>query len=124
MDNQQQRKSNRTTELADMQQSQLNEQFKEWSEAKAKGHTHSDYETGMVERARDKRLLSRSIVWGRDLERVTNVLMGKDNEDIIRASSGDNQPPSSPKATVIQPICHRAKGSTSASPNSTRQRRL
>jgi hypothetical protein len=60
-------------------QNLLTEQFKEWSDQNAKGYTSVKYQTWVDERAIDKRLLSKSIGWGRG-PNAKKVMMTKSAE--------------------------------------------
>jgi hypothetical protein len=57
----------------------LTEQFKEWSDQKAKGYTTANYHTWVDERARDKCLLAKSIGWGKRLS-AKKVMISKSAE--------------------------------------------
>ena len=70
----------------------MTEQFREWSDQKAKGYTTSDYQTWVKERARDKRLLAKSIGWGRGVG-PKKVVMTKSAEDEVNLTAADGITP-------------------------------
>ncbi len=84
-------------------QNQLTEQFKEWSDQKVKGHTSADYQTWVDERARDKRLLSKSIRWGRGLN-AKKVVMTKSVEVENDLTAEDDVLPILPRTVECQPL--------------------
>ncbi len=70
----------------------MSKQFKEWSDQKAKGHTTSNYQTWVEERARDKRLLAKSIGWSRGIG-PKKVVMTKDAEDEVNLTAANGITP-------------------------------
>ncbi len=75
-------------------------QFKKWSNQSAKGYTTANFQTwDEAEVARDKRLLAKSIGWGRGIG-PTKVVMTKTTEEEVNLTAADGIKPILVETTV------------------------